>query len=88
MNIGPMHMGACRPGLFRMGRIRSHKSEYGSHVSQQITSIYVRISILLLLLLGECGTLWGEREQAMHYSIDCYVTKAILPASEVSYHST
>ena len=49
MNIGPMHgMGACRPGLFRMGRIRSHKSEYGSHVSQQITSIYVRISILLL----------------------------------------
>ena len=23
--------------------------------------------------LGECRTLWGERKQAMHYSIDCYV---------------
>ena len=32
--------------------------------------------------------MWGECEQAMHYSIDCYVAKAILPASEVSYHST
>ena len=30
-------------------------------------------------LLGECRTLWGEREQAMHYSIDCHLAKALLP---------
>ena len=28
-------------------------------------------------ILGECRTLWGEREQAMHYSIDCSVAKAL-----------
>ena len=28
--------------------------------------------------LRECRTMWGEREQVMHYSIDCYVVKAIL----------
>ena len=28
--------------------------------------------------LGECRTMWGEREQAMHYSTDCYVAKATL----------
>ena len=27
--------------------------------------------------LGECRTLWGECEQAMHYSIECYVAKAL-----------
>ena len=34
------------------------------------------------IILGECRTLWGEREQVMHYSIDCHVAKAfhlILP---------
>ena len=35
--------------------------------------------------LGECRTLWGKREQAVHYSIDCYVAKALLP---VKYHIT
>ena len=30
-------------------------------------------------LLGKCRTLWGEREQAMRYSNDCYVAKALLP---------
>ena len=30
-------------------------------------------------LLGECRTLWGRREEATHYSIDCYVAKALLP---------
>ena len=27
--------------------------------------------------LGECRTLWGEREQAMHYSIDRYVAACL-----------
>ena len=37
------------------------------------------------ILLGECRTLWGEREQAVDYSIDCYVTKALL---QVKYQIT
>ena len=40
------------------------------------------------LSLGECRTLWGEHGQAMHYSIDCYVAKAlpvfVLPACTYS----
>ena len=39
-------------------------------------------------ILGECKTLWGEREQAMHYIIDCYVAKALLPVHEVSNNRT
>ena len=31
------------------------------------------VSPVMLRLLGECRTLWGEREQAMHYSIDCFL---------------
>ena len=37
--------------------------------------------------LGECRTWWGEREQAIHYSIDCYVANYDF-TNEMSNHST
>ena len=37
----------------------------------------IEVSILKVafshITIGKCRTLWGEREQVMHYSIDCYV---------------
>ena len=38
--------------------------------------------------LGECRTLWGEREQAMHYSIDCYVAKALPMKYQITAHGS
>ena len=48
--------------------------------------IYAPFNVLKTLSrLQECRTLWGECEQALHYSIDSYVAKAF--TSEVSDHS-
>ena len=48
--------------------------------------IYAPFNVLKTLSrLRECRTLWGECEQTLHYSIDCYVAKAF--TSEVSDHS-
>ena len=41
----------------------------------------------LLFLLGKCKTLWGECEQAMHYSIDCYVAKEIFEVHTQGIHA-
>ena len=47
----------------------------------------INVQLITIIQLGECRLLWGKCEQAMHYSIDCYASKA-LPCSEVSDHST
>ena len=47
---------------------------------QRILLMSVQLEVgnnnIWLVILEEYRTLWGEREQAMHYSIDCYVAKA------------
>ena len=38
--------------------------------------------------LGECRMLWGEHEQAMHYSIDCFVAIKALPVKyQITAHA-
>ena len=43
--------------------------------------------LVIWLILGERRTLWGEREQSMHYSIGCYVAKASSVKYQVTTHS-
>ena len=38
--------------------------------------------------LGEYRTFEGEREQAMHYSLDCYITKAIPMKYQITMQHT
>ena len=57
----------------------------GSLLSFQISNIIHHTLVVLFKysskrsnnILGECRTLWGKREQAMHYSIDCYAAKSL-----------
>ena len=45
-----------------------------AHVRRIYAIVYLKPSNWSCYLLGgECRTLWGGREQAMHYSIDCHM---------------
>ena len=48
---------------------------------------YVRTKTCLYHTIGECRTLWGEREQAMHCSIELSCIAKALPLKYRSQHT-
>ena len=37
-----------------------------------------------VIKLGDCRTFWGEREQAMHGALNCYVPKVLLVKYQIT----
>ena len=54
-------------------------NRHTEHVQQIVVNIEY-------IYIGGYRALWGEREQAMHYSIDCYVAKALAAKYQITAH--
>ena len=56
----------------------------------RVRSTVCEVGVFLKEILGECRTLWGEREQAKHCGIElwhnCYVPKALPVKYETTAH--
>ena len=70
----------------RPASVKDIRQIIGTSVSEPHTSLF-NCDFFHDILLGECRTLWGEREQAMHCGNELLVAKALPVKYQITAHT-